>query len=729
MKQLTQSMMAHFNGNLTCLSTCWKVIRRDGEVLGFTDHDVSLTIDGLKYHASSGYFRSAIANSATTAVDNLEIRGFLNHEFISEGDLRNGLYDFAEVEIFAVNWSDLSMGICRLRYGYFGEVAIRPSGLFVVELRGLMQLFSQTVGETLGPDCRADLGDNRCKVKLLPPVRTNGAYYGVGDRVLVPHDRKVASSALPVLNQDFDWYQNTSYLAGTGWETLGAVFTNYPLPPRTPSYYIRPTSNSGSVRREVLITQKDPNTGINDYVPVSTRVHFRVNSPGWQMRLHVEFLNRGGIGGTSVNIIHLSDSPWYDCVHLTPEQEATLGTAWQEITLSAGYNSAQFTDVVNRYRFSIQWRPKPPEGGGQPATGPAMIDIDEVVADFYSDEYDGFSLPNTAGSTGVAGWSNGFTTPGTVNLVPKVSTAYAVSENQDMIHSMNLEGSSVDLEAVDAGDYILRYDTGIAARDWGYRGKLMVEFRNAANALISVYDPPWQNFQPERNWFDVTQETRVPPTTRIMRLIYRPGRQPERVGGVPHIAVDYLRIEFVHIGSSTNNIAQFGGLEYEALVAGTAAPEQPVAFSHTLGEHVTDGNVLWAAVMPKYTFYGVINEVFSHTEFTCLPGIDAPDNWFTWGVLTFLSGANRGRGSEVLTYRNSDRRFQIMLPALNPITLGTEIRVHTGCDKTRGPGGCARFDNILNYRGEPEVPGTDQYFRVGGTGAKGTSSSTERPMF
>jgi hypothetical protein len=84
---------------------------------------------------------------------------------ITEEDLRTGRYDFAEVRIFLVNYEDLGQGILKLRRDWLGEVAIRD-GMYVAELRGMIQKLQMIVGEVYTSDCSADLGDARCSLDL-----------------------------------------------------------------------------------------------------------------------------------------------------------------------------------------------------------------------------------------------------------------------------------------------------------------------------------------------------------------------------------------------------------------------------------------------------------------------------------------------------------------------------------------------------------------------------------
>jgi hypothetical protein len=175
MKTVTPELAAHLAGAALTLATCWKVARRDGVLLGFTSHDRDLVFDlddgdgPLTYKAASGFTRSNIASHAGFAADNLDVDGILDSAAISDTDLRIGRYDFAEVKVFEVNYSDLSQGALKLRRGQVGQVRAEGA-LFVAELRGLIDRYAQEIGEIYTPACRADLGDDRCKVPVLPPV-------------------------------------------------------------------------------------------------------------------------------------------------------------------------------------------------------------------------------------------------------------------------------------------------------------------------------------------------------------------------------------------------------------------------------------------------------------------------------------------------------------------------------------------------------------------------------
>jgi uncharacterized phage protein (TIGR02218 family) len=99
------------------------------------------------------------------SVDNLDIESALDSEALAASDLRDGIWDNAEVLIFLVNWAALSQGKIILKRGTIGQVELKDT-IFKAELRGLTQAISQKIGELYTSSCRADLGDGRCKIDL-----------------------------------------------------------------------------------------------------------------------------------------------------------------------------------------------------------------------------------------------------------------------------------------------------------------------------------------------------------------------------------------------------------------------------------------------------------------------------------------------------------------------------------------------------------------------------------
>jgi uncharacterized phage protein (TIGR02218 family) len=163
--------MSMFDAELTSVALCWRLERRDGVAMGFTSHDRDLAREGLTYRAAPGMLPSAITLSGGFAADALEVAGALTSAAISEGDLAAGRWDGAKVTIFAVDWEAPDAAAVPLARGELGDVSLEGNG-FTAQLRGPAAALEQPVVEQTSPECRAQLGDKRCRVDLAARVRT-----------------------------------------------------------------------------------------------------------------------------------------------------------------------------------------------------------------------------------------------------------------------------------------------------------------------------------------------------------------------------------------------------------------------------------------------------------------------------------------------------------------------------------------------------------------------------
>ncbi len=189
MKTLPAGMQAHLDGGATTLSWCWRLARADGQVFGFTDHDLPLTFDGTTFEPESGFTASEIRTGSDLSVDAQDAEGVLTSTTITETDILDGRWDNAEVEIWRVNWQDVNQRVL-MRRGAIGQVR-RGRVQFVAEMRSLSHDLNQTVGRTFQATCDAALGDAQCGVNLNDP-----AFTGTGTVVTLTGDRSFTVSGL-----------------------------------------------------------------------------------------------------------------------------------------------------------------------------------------------------------------------------------------------------------------------------------------------------------------------------------------------------------------------------------------------------------------------------------------------------------------------------------------------------------------------------------------------------
>ncbi len=164
MRTLPPDLAAHLAGEATTLCRCWRLTRKDGTVLGFTDHDRDLVFDGVTFEAASGFTASEATSAAGFSTGGMDVAGALSSERIAEADLAAGLYDHAKIETFTVNWQAPAERLL-MRTGHVGEV-VREDGAFRVEIRGLAAALDQPQGRAFRAACDADLGDARCGKNL-----------------------------------------------------------------------------------------------------------------------------------------------------------------------------------------------------------------------------------------------------------------------------------------------------------------------------------------------------------------------------------------------------------------------------------------------------------------------------------------------------------------------------------------------------------------------------------
>jgi uncharacterized phage protein (TIGR02218 family) len=164
MRSLAKGLQEHLDERATTLCWCWKLIDNNGASLGFTDHDETLEFDGALFEASSGFTATELQSSLGLNIDNLDAAGALQSNRLAEEDLRSGRFDNAVVELWLVNWRDVSQRLL-MRKGNLGEIT-RSAQAFTAEIRGLAHHLNQPMGRIYQYGCDASLGDERCAVDL-----------------------------------------------------------------------------------------------------------------------------------------------------------------------------------------------------------------------------------------------------------------------------------------------------------------------------------------------------------------------------------------------------------------------------------------------------------------------------------------------------------------------------------------------------------------------------------
>lgn len=168
MKDIPSALQARLASGVTTLCQCWRIVRNDGVVQGFTDHDEDIVVDGVTCRAGTGFVASEARSALGLAIGGLDVSGALSDTSLNEADLAAGRYDAAAVEQWLVDWSAPELKVLLAR-GVLGEVR-RDGAAFTAEVRSLACQLAQETGRLYTASCTADLGDARCMVDLDDPA-------------------------------------------------------------------------------------------------------------------------------------------------------------------------------------------------------------------------------------------------------------------------------------------------------------------------------------------------------------------------------------------------------------------------------------------------------------------------------------------------------------------------------------------------------------------------------
>lgn len=163
MKEVSTALQTVLAATGNTLARCWQVVKRNGDVLGFTKHTRDLTVDGITYQSLWGIREAAIETNEGFAVGNQDLTVFLSK--LDVQDIDSGRYDQARISVFDVDAQQPTAGTIPQKVGLLGNIT-RADGLATLEVRGPTQLLQTKIGEVYTAGCPVRLGSPRCGVEL-----------------------------------------------------------------------------------------------------------------------------------------------------------------------------------------------------------------------------------------------------------------------------------------------------------------------------------------------------------------------------------------------------------------------------------------------------------------------------------------------------------------------------------------------------------------------------------
>lgn len=160
---------------------------------------------------------------------------------------------------------------------------------------------------------------------------------------------------------------------------------------------------------------------------------------------------------------------------------------------------------------------------------------------------------------------------------------------------------------------------------------------------------------------------------------------------------DYVRV---------SDAGDYHNRMFECTTAGTTAGTTP-AYDYTVANTTTDGTAVFTA-REAWVRSGVVAAVTDDTDFTAtITESRAVDDWFANGAFVhWVTGANAGLTNTVRKFTASGTRIRLWDAPYYAVVAADTFEIMPGCNKAVEM--CRdRFSNVINFRGEKDLPGVD----------------------
>lgn len=144
---------------------------------------------------------------------------------------------------------------------------------------------------------------------------------------------------------------------------------------------------------------------------------------------------------------------------------------------------------------------------------------------------------------------------------------------------------------------------------------------------------------------------------------------------------------------------------FKCVTAGTSSGSEP-SWNTTLGATTTDGTVTWEAIA-AYTLTGTVTGIATAKR-NIETDLTEDTDYFTGGLLTWLTGLNAGGHMEVKSHLSAAGRINLVLPMWFAIEVGDTFSISAGCFK-RVIDCKDKWNNTYNMQAEPYV---QQNFKI-----------------
>ena len=747
-KSISAGMTTALDADVTQLALCVEIERDDGRVYRMTNHDTDLTVSGKVYRSAISFNLSAISSTSGLAVDNTELTLALDGTLFVAEDFQNGAFRNAQVTVFRTKFSDTSVGRLVVRKGWFGEVNFNQHGYVQVTIIGLLKVLDLMVGRLYQPACDADLGDKRCRVAVDGgQAYAHDNIYRVGDWVYVYDEASMTS--IPITNHDFeDDGARTVAQAITGWTKSSPAawvvsgsaggLNDYGLDGG--AYSLFGTTFTGDQDVEQFVYQDIDlvTAGLNatdiDAGKISclfSAAMANYTGVSDKPRLRVEFMNTAGeiIDRKDTRYIDLYAEDDWERHHVGGPIIAGARTArvylYAYVPATVNASRAAFDDVKGWWWDHTLGNPNGDmihkvsriystagaiDSWGSAQNGPAVAGETYIKRPRNPSFEAGAPVANSQGPTATVGvvwqrvnganggdWFSVGTTLGAISAPwntymliggdnsSGVQSTYGVYQNMVLVADWGLDVAEVDL-----GHYVGEFVMTNVFGDATSAVRVQLAWKNAGGSVIStdtVID--WTVNAGAPIEVDTSGRFAIPVNARSVD-IYLYVRSP--VGSsAASVAIDDVRMYLLNAYAASSKDVEFG-----QGVDGTV-------FDYDSGDFTFDGDLIWQA-HTAHIAYDTVASVTDKKNFT-VTSLAGSDGSYNTALIRWISGDNAGRKNVIRTWTSTGKLIKTYFDQMQDVQVGDRFQIIAPCFRRFTEDCVVRFDNALNFRGFPHLPG------------------------
>lgn len=164
MKNISENLKEHLSKEVTTLAKFILITCKGESVIALTSFDKEFEYDGNIYkpYLSAGILKDETNFSINTKENILSV---FDSDLITEEQLINGKLDSADIEIFLLNYESPEDEKLILKKGFISKI-IHDDNKFIIEISGYSSLLKNKITQNFSPNCRAKLGDSKCKINI-----------------------------------------------------------------------------------------------------------------------------------------------------------------------------------------------------------------------------------------------------------------------------------------------------------------------------------------------------------------------------------------------------------------------------------------------------------------------------------------------------------------------------------------------------------------------------------